>query len=83
MTTLKGDTIELDGLQNMSSIKVPLYISTCSNFHFYRMNFSRDHFTTLIKYIGISFITGAISHGVFSGTRSLLTGAFGVACFII
>lgn len=67
----------------MSSIKIPLYISTCSNFHFYRMTFSRDHFTTLIKYIGISFITGAISHGAFSGTRSLLIGTLGVFCFIV
>lgn len=47
------------------------------------MTFSRAHFSTLIKYIGISFITGAISHWFFSGTRSLLTGAFGIFCFII
>lgn len=47
------------------------------------MTFSRDHFSTLIKYIGISFITGAISHWAFSWTRSLLTGGFGVFCFII
>lgn len=47
------------------------------------MTFSRAHFSTLIKYIGISFITGAIAHGFFSGTRSLLTGVFGIICFII
>jgi hypothetical protein len=47
------------------------------------MTFSRAHFSTLIKYIGISFITGAISHGFFSGTRSLVTGIFGIGCFMI
>jgi hypothetical protein len=47
------------------------------------MTFSRSHFSTLIKYIGISFITGAISHGFFSGTRSLITGGFGILCFVI
>lgn len=47
------------------------------------MTFSRAHFSTLIKYIGVSFITGAISHWFFSGTRSLLTGAFGIFCFIV
>ncbi len=47
------------------------------------MNFSRSHFSTIIRYIGVSFITGAISHGFFSGSRSLITGAIGVVCFII
>lgn len=47
------------------------------------MTFARSHFSTLIKYIGISFITGAISHGFFSGNRSLITGVIGVICFIV
>ncbi len=47
------------------------------------MTFSRAHFSTIIKYIGISFITGAISHWFFSGTRSLLTGIVWVVAFTI
>ena len=47
------------------------------------MTFSRAHLSMLIKYIGISFITGAISHGAFSGTRSVLTGIFGIVFFVI
>lgn len=47
------------------------------------MTFTRLHFSTLIKYIWISFITGAISHGFFSEFRSLITGIFGVICFMI
>lgn len=47
------------------------------------MKFTRDHASSLIKYTGISFITGAISHGFFSEVRSLLMGAFGVVCFIV
>jgi hypothetical protein len=47
------------------------------------MTFSRSHASMLIKYIGVSFITGAISHGFFSGTRSLYTGLFGVVCFVV
>ena len=47
------------------------------------MSFSRAHFSMLIKYIGISFITWAISHGAFSGTRSLITATFGIFCFVL
>ena len=47
------------------------------------MTFARSHFSTIIRYIGVSFITGAISHGFFSGNRSLITGAIGVICFIV
>ncbi|MBC7503599.1 hypothetical protein H7169_01385 [Candidatus Gracilibacteria bacterium] len=47
------------------------------------MTFARSHFSMLIKYVGISFITGAISHGFFSGNRSLITGVIGVICFIL
>lgn len=44
---------------------------------------NNQHFPNLIKYIGISFITGAIAHGFFSGTRQILTAIFGVLCFTI
>ncbi len=47
------------------------------------MKFSLDHASTLIKYIGISFITGAISHGFFSGERQVYTAIFGIFCFVI
>jgi hypothetical protein len=47
------------------------------------MSFSRSHFSTIIKYIGISFITGAISHGFFSGSRQIVTAIAGIVFFII
>lgn len=47
------------------------------------MTFSRAHFSTLIKYIGVSFITGSISHGFFSESRAIFTGIFGVIFFLI
>ena len=47
------------------------------------MHFSRSHSSMLIRYLGVSFITGAISHGFFSGTRSLLTWGLGIVLFII
>jgi hypothetical protein len=37
----------------------------------------------LIRYIGISFITGAISHGFFSGWRQIATAIAGIVLFII
>ncbi len=37
----------------------------------------------LLKYAGISFISGAVSHGVFSGTRSVLTAATGMLLFVL
>jgi hypothetical protein len=37
----------------------------------------------IIKYIGISFITGAISHGFFSGTRQMMTAVAWIWLFII
>ncbi|MBC7498090.1 hypothetical protein H7170_00440 [Candidatus Gracilibacteria bacterium] len=63
----------------MSPLANNIFISNGYNY----MTFSRSHFSTIICYIGVSFITGAISHGFFSGTRSLITGAIGVVCFII
>ncbi len=47
------------------------------------MSFSRSHFSMIIKYIGISFITGAISHGFFSGSRQIVTAIAGIVFFII
>ncbi len=45
--------------------------------------FSRAHFSMMMRYLGVSFITGAISHGFFSGTRSLITWVLGVIFFVI
>lgn len=46
------------------------------------MTFSRAHFSTLTKYIGVSFITGSISHGFFSESRAIFTGILGVFFFL-
>src|SRR3954468_20409522 len=45
--------------------------------------FTRSHWTMLVRYSGISFISGAVNHGFFSGTRSLWTAAVGVALFAL
>jgi len=37
----------------------------------------------LLHYSGISFISGAINHGFFSGQRSLATAAFGIVLFVL
>ena len=37
----------------------------------------------LLKYSGISFISGAVNHGFFSGERSLWTAAIGMALFVL
>jgi uncharacterized cupredoxin-like copper-binding protein len=37
----------------------------------------------LLKYSGISFISGAVNHGFFSGERSLWTAAAGILLFVI
>jgi hypothetical protein len=47
------------------------------------MTFSRAHFSTLIRYIGISFITGSISHGFFLESRAIFIGIFGVVFFLV
>lgn len=41
------------------------------------------HTATLLQYIGIGLISGAISHGFFSGFRSLVTAAIGIVVFVI
>lgn len=47
------------------------------------MSFQIQHLATLAKYSGISFIAGAVNHGMFSEERSLLTAAVGVVFFIL
>ena len=37
----------------------------------------------LLKYSGISFISGAVNHGFFSGERSLWTTAVGIVIFVV
>lgn len=45
-------------------------------------SFSRQHIAMALKYGGISFIAGSVSHGVFSGQRSLVTAGLGLLAFI-
>lgn len=40
------------------------------------------HTATLLQYIGIGLISGAISHGFFSGFRSLITALLGIIVFV-
>ena len=37
----------------------------------------------LLKYSGISFISGAVNHGFFSGSRSIWTAAIGIVLFVL
>ena len=46
-------------------------------------NFQLHHGAMLLKYSGISFISGAVNHGFFSGERSLWTAAMGVLLFLL
>lgn len=46
-------------------------------------SFSRQHIAMALKYGGISFIAGSVSHGVFSGQRSLITAGIGITAFIL
>ncbi|MBK8455309.1 MAG: hypothetical protein IPL34_18650 [Thiofilum sp.] len=46
-------------------------------------SFASQHLSMICKYIGISFVAGAVSHGVFSGLRSLMTAGIGVVMFLI
>ena len=48
-----------------------------------QMTLQKNHVAMVMKYSGISFISGAVNHGFFSGTRSVLTAALGVALFAI
>lgn len=41
------------------------------------------HTATMLQYIGIGLISGAISHGFFSGFRSLVTTIIGIVVFVL
>lgn len=45
-------------------------------------SFELRHIATLCKYAGISFISGAVNHGMFSGERSLMTAALGIVVYL-
>lgn len=45
-------------------------------------SFQRRHGAMLLRYSGISFISGAVNHGFFSGERSLWTAAVGIVLFV-
>lgn len=45
--------------------------------------FQHHHAAMLLKYSGISFISGAVNHGFFSGERSLWTAAIGMVLFVL
>lgn len=45
--------------------------------------FQSTHLAMMFKYSGISFISGAINHGFFSGQRSLITAVIGVILFAV
>jgi len=47
------------------------------------MNFQQHHGAMLLKYAGISFISGAVNHGFFSEQRSLWTAAIGMVLFVL
>ena len=46
-------------------------------------SFAIQHSAMLLKYSGISFISGAVNHGFFSGERSLWTAAIGIVLFVV
>lgn len=46
-------------------------------------SFEIQHSAMLLKYSGISFISGAVNHGFFSGERSLWTAAIGIVLFVV
>lgn len=47
------------------------------------VSFHKHHGTMLLKYSGISFISGAVNHGFFSEQRSLWTAAIGMVLFVL
>ncbi len=46
------------------------------------VSFHQQHGVMLLKYAGISFISGAVNHGFFTGARSLWTAAIGIVLFV-
>ena len=45
--------------------------------------FSANHVATLFRYMGTSFVAGAVAHGAFSEARSLGTAFIGVVAYVI
>jgi uncharacterized cupredoxin-like copper-binding protein len=63
-----------------------LQVKTCRVFfclNGIHMNFQQHHGAMLLKYAGISFISGAVNHGFFSEERSLWTAAIGMVLFVL
>jgi uncharacterized cupredoxin-like copper-binding protein len=62
-------------------------ISFCEFFFRHGMcmtpSFQYQHGAMLLRYSGISFISGAVNHGFFSGERSLWTAAIGMVLFVL
>ena len=50
---------------------------------FMATSFQQHHGAMLLKYAGISFISGAVNHGFFSGTRSIWTAGIGMVLFVL
>jgi hypothetical protein len=46
-------------------------------------SFSVSHVSSLLKYMGVSFIAGAVAHGAFSETRSVVTAAIGIGAYML
>jgi hypothetical protein len=46
-------------------------------------SFSQSHVATLLRYVGTSFVAGAVAHGAFSESRSAVTAAIGVGTYVI
>jgi hypothetical protein len=46
-------------------------------------SFSVSHISSLLKYMGVSFIAGAVAHGAFSEGRSVITAAIGIASYML
>lgn len=46
-------------------------------------SFQSQHASMLLKYAGISFISGAVNHGFFSEERSLWTAGIGIVLFVM
>jgi multisubunit Na+/H+ antiporter MnhB subunit len=47
------------------------------------MSFQSHHISILARYVGISFIAGAVNHGAFSENRSYLTALVGIFFYIL
>ena len=43
---------------------------------------TKKYYALILRYLGMSFITGAVAHGFFSGYRSLFTAIFGLVFFL-